>query len=111
MTIVFDGYPESGYRGPDKTGIEVLFSRQQTADEKIKSILEAYTNPKTVMVVSDDKEVGFFAKSAGARWLKIDEFLSPIITPTERKEILLKPELSYSQIEKINQELKNLWLK
>lgn len=109
-TIVFDGYPhEPGFSGGED--IDVIFSRKESADEKIKRIVESYGNPRNIVVVSDDNEVKFFAKSAGAKIVSVEDFINPQPKAQRRKEASAESELSYSEIEKINKELRNIWLK
>jgi len=112
ITVVFDGHPDLSSRISDKTEINVIFSKIETADERIKKIVEKTGNPKNAVVVSDDKEIIFFAKSFGAKVLNIQEFINraKYLIGSQKKEPM-KPELSYSQIHKINQELRQLWLK
>ena len=108
--IVFDGYPPQGENIPDADAIEVVFSRDQSADEKIKVIVERARNPKNIVVVSDDNEIRFIVKSLGAKVLGAREFIAPQHSRAKRKEA---PEagLTYSQMEDINKELRSLWLK
>ncbi len=74
-------------------------------------MVEASKNPKNIVVVSDDREIKFFVKSVGARSIGVEEFIHPEGKPQRKKEDLIKSELNFSQISKINQELKALWLK
>jgi predicted RNA-binding protein with PIN domain len=113
ITVVFDGYSTIAELSENVFNIELIFARKDTADEKIKKIVEGSLNPKNIVVVSDDKEIKFFIRSAGARSISVEEFM-----PHKEKspgflneKDLLKTELTYSQIHKINQELKKIWLK
>ncbi len=111
ITVVFDGYPDS--RGlSNNTVINVIFAREESADEKIKRMVEVLSNAKSVVVVSDDKEIRFFVRSFGAKILSIQEFInrSKNLIDSQEKEPM-KPELNYSQICEINKELRKLWLK
>ena len=110
IIVVFDGYPDSRYPNPD-TEIEVIFSRKESADEKIKRMVAESGNVKNIVVVSDDKEIKFFSRSSGALVQGIEEFLKLKEKIKEKKEDLFKPELTYSEMHKINQELRNIWLK
>lgn len=111
--MVFDGYPPADFRpAKDFCGIEVIFSRDVSADEKIKAMLEKAKDCRQIIVVSDDREIKFFARTSHAKSLGIGDFIkagNPDVKT--RKSDSLKPELSYTQISKINQELENLWLK
>lgn len=111
ITVVFDGYPQVSAQKLDEADIDVVFSREETADAKIKRLVESSNNPGDIAVVSDDREVQFFIKSAGARAIGVEEFINPPKKAQTKNEGLIKPELNYSQINKINQELKALWLK
>lgn len=64
------------------------------------------------MVVSDDKEIRFFAKGLGARVMGVEEFLEPgIAAPRRTASEHAKPELGQSEVRRINEELKRIWLK
>ena len=121
ITVVFDGYPKVSVQKLDEADINIVFSKEETADTRIKRMVEASKNPKNIVVVSDDREIKFFIKSIGASSIGVEEFINPApvrrggVNPEEKpqreKEDLIKPELNFSQISKINQELKALWLK
>jgi predicted RNA-binding protein with PIN domain len=116
IVVVFDGYPDLSSKNLNKCDIEVVFSRKETADARIKRMVEALGNPANTMVVSDDKEIKFFVKAAGARSVSVEDFINPVSKQEvnrlrSKEKDLLKPELSYTQIDRINQELKAIWLK
>ena len=111
ITVVFDGYPDSQEIKQDYTDINVIFSRKETADERIKSIVESSGNAKDIAVVSDDKEIRFFVKATGGRTISVGEFIDRKEKLQRQGRDLLKTELTYSQMQKINQELKKIWLK
>lgn len=111
ITVVFDGYPKVSGQNLAETDIDVIFSREEAADARIKRLVQTSKNPKNIVVVSDDREIIFFVKSIGCRSMGVEEFINPEGKPQRKKEELIKPELNYSQISKINQELKALWLK
>ncbi|MDI6606152.1 MAG: NYN domain-containing protein [Candidatus Omnitrophota bacterium] len=109
VVVVFDGYPDSEFPERGLKGINIIFSRRQSADERIKAIVERSAGARNIVVVSDDKEIKFFAKSLGAKVLAVEEFIGPKVKQ-RRAPQPLKPELSYSQAEGINRELRKLWL-
>jgi predicted RNA-binding protein with PIN domain len=116
IIVVFDGHPYSVNLRQINPGMSIIFSKDVSADEKIKNILEKNPNPKNTVVVSDDKEIIFFVRSFGAIPLPVEEFINPGITQRAKKlqkteEEFIKPELTYTQMEKINQELRKAWLK
>jgi hypothetical protein len=109
-TVVFDGY--TNIPGPewDRFEASVVFSRQQSADERIRKILEASANLKNTVVVSDDKEVGLLARLMGAKSLSVEGFIGKEKRPSRLHGAAMKAQLSYSQMHKINEELKRVWL-
>ena len=112
ITLVFDGYPDASGKSRDSADIEIIFSRQESADERIKRIVENSSGRKNIIVVSDDKEIRFCVKAAGASCLSVAEFTHLKVKPAHlQKTDTRKTELSYSQIQKINQECEKIWLK
>lgn len=111
ITVVFDGYSDLSGSREGLDVINVVFSRKETADAKIKRMVEESGNPKNIVVVSDDKEIKFLVKSLGAQWVSVEEFISRKVKPKDKKEDLLESELTYSQINQINRELRKIWLK
>jgi len=120
VIVVFDGYFNTAELKQSGSDIKVVFSREETADEKIRKISQAQGNTKNIVVVSDDKEISLFIKAISARSMSVSQFIDPSsrskksVNPsgkqTKWERELLKTELNYSQIEKINQELKKRWL-
>ncbi len=108
--IVFDGYPDTSVDNQDKGNIMVIFSRRESADERIKKLLELIPNPKNVVVVSDDKEIKFFAKASRAKSQSVKDFLSLQDRLAHRGAQIPETENSYTQMHKINEELKKIWL-
>lgn len=84
-------------------------------------MLEAAVQPKNLVVISDDREIAFFARQAGAHPTSVEEFLCR--APQARRlqanqqkkskgeEEESGPKISYSAMQKINQELSKIWLK
>ena len=120
ITVVFDGFPKISEEKNWDAEINVIFSRQDSADERIKRIVENSGDFKNIVVVSDDKEIRFFVKSVGARARGVEEFINPANLAQARikRKGRLKDEgdlagleLTFSQRQKINEELKKIWLK
>ncbi len=108
IVVFFDGVrnPDIAFEFPM---FEVIFSGEKTADLKIKEFLEKY-RPSAGFVVSDDREVRFYAHKAGIKSLSVGEFLSWQEEDDEEEEISDK-ELSSEDIEEINSELEEIWLR
>lgn len=110
-TIVFDGYPDRELKNLCMGNISIIFSEESSADDKIKKIVETAVRPQDMIVVSDDKEIKFYARLHKSAALAVEEFLSFAKEKKSAKDESVKQELNYSQIDKINQELSRIWLK
>ena len=111
VIVVFDGYPDTDSLKEFDNKIDVIFARCETADERIKKIVENFANPKNIRVVSDDKEIKFSVRAMGAGVLSVEEFIGHdrnLRKPQDAE--VLKPELTYEAMHKINQELRKIWL-
>lgn len=108
VIVVFDGNPEVFARKYEKIknyNIEIIFSSDQTADEKIKQIVNNLKNPGNFAVVTDDKEIKYYANYYGVRVLSVKEFMKTGRTKPSRYENE-KLNMSESEIRKINEELR-----
>jgi predicted RNA-binding protein with PIN domain len=110
VIVVFDGF-SGNLSFNHSPGIEVVFSGEESADERIKKIIEESGNTRNIIVVSDDKEIKFIIKSLGARAMGIAEFIHGKKKTQQPKDYSGEWELSYSSMHKINQELRKIWLK
>ena len=106
LTIVFDG--RSGVLAyPLRSAVKIVFSKGSSADKKIKEILETSNFARDITVVSDDRQVRFYAGSLGAKKISVKEFLNLVYSPGEEK---CSFKLDRLETEKINQELEKIWL-
>lgn len=119
VVVVFDGYPPSGWQKNIYNNVKIIFARDKSADEAIKQMVEANPKPVNVVVVSDDREIRFFAAHSGASYKGIEDFISsgkhyvtkgesPAASQPDSGSCL---EINFSQASKINSELRRLWLK
>ena len=74
VTIVFDGTPGLG-RYESFPGVDVIFSINESADDRIKRIVEHASNKKNIFVVTDDREIRYAVRALGAKVLGVREFL------------------------------------
>ncbi|MCX7926985.1 MAG: NYN domain-containing protein [Candidatus Omnitrophica bacterium] len=112
ITVVFDGY--SSNLNYDQQQITVIFSAHESADERIKKILEnKHVLIKQVILVSDDRQIRDFARIIGVEVLAVEDFLQQANRKKQKCVGMecLKPELSHSQMLQINRELRRIWLK
>ncbi len=117
LVVVFDSKTDCFVDSP-KRSFEVVFTRGETADDKIKSIVSLSHRPKEIVVVTDDKQLKLAVRSCGAQVLSCLEFLKKGRSQEERqtrffqdKELELKNTLNIVQKEKITAELGRIWLK
>ena len=111
VTIAFDGYAPRGFLAPQEYNITVAFSLNTSADELIRQRIQQSKAKRTYVVVTDDRELGLFIRALGADWRTVQEFLAPKLKKlTAQPGDTPKPELGYETIERINKELKKLWL-
>jgi predicted RNA-binding protein with PIN domain len=75
VTIVFDGQ-EDIWGGMASSTAEVVFSRGESADEKIKKIVAGSAHAKSIVVVSDDRDIQYAVRALGARAVGVKEFLN-----------------------------------
>ena len=109
VTVVFDGFCENKRQYGDY-GVKVLFSGELSADEKIKRMIESSANRKNMVAVSDDNQIRLFASLHRVKTMSVEEFIP---APKRAKEQTddAKTDLTYTQMERINRELRKLWLK
>ncbi|MFA4889005.1 MAG: NYN domain-containing protein [Candidatus Omnitrophota bacterium] len=108
VRIIFDGYAE---RESGSSGIKVVFSEDKQADELINEIVRESRSPKTLVVVSDDLQIRIFAKAHGVAVASAGEFLGRSEKLPAKDSAKDEEKLNYSQMHKVNQELRKLWLK
>jgi len=121
VTIVFDG--RSGVFGGMMPsfpgGLKVIFSQDESADDKIRKIVEKSDRKKEMVVVTDDRELGFATRAMGTKLMSVKEFLGKTEKPSpqfkrsiskDKKEIDEKS-ISQSLEYQITDEMKKIWLK
>ncbi len=75
VTVVFDG--QGGHlSAPLSSMIETVFSVGESADEKIKTIVDQSKNARNIVVVTDDRDVQSAVRQSGAQVVSVNEFLS-----------------------------------
>ena len=109
VTVVFDGHPDV-YAPHINSEIEIIFSRGESADEKIKKMMESLQQ-KNLVVVTDDNEVKYMAKIQGVKVAGTREFLAKKIRKESnlaKEEEKINPETSSAIA--ITKELARIWL-
>ena len=118
VTIVFDG--QSGIdHVQTPSSVKVIFSQDESADDKIRKIVEDSDFKKRLVVVTDDRELKFSVRALGASVMAVKDFLAQA-KPRGQSEVpgtgqKNKPEtekyISKTVEYKINAELEKIWLK
>ncbi len=110
VIVIFDGYPPYSPFTYEHSNFEVIFSCDITADQKIKDILEKSEDTKNVVVVSNDKEICFFARQCRAQAKGVEDFLKKPENKVSQAD-KSQSSLTYTQAHNINEELRKKWLK
>jgi predicted RNA-binding protein with PIN domain len=103
LTVVFDSREGFGNREMHQT-IEVIFTAGETADEWITAFVRKTPQPRSVIVVTDDKGLQRMIRGTGAKSLGAKEFWSRV--PTARSQ----PSPPTEELKDITEELKKKWL-
>lgn len=97
--------------------MKVIFTKNESADDKIKKIVQNAQHPKQIVVVTDDKDIKFFVRSLGAKVISVADFLkkaqSTASNPTLGESQKQREQKRISRVEgdKITSEMKEIWLK
>ncbi len=116
LIIVFDG-------SRDVVGVrqaypfEIIFTRDETADEKICRLVASKAIPRNVVVVTDDKGLIRLVRPYGVKIMGTEDFLGRSKVKVGRKggmdgsvDNLPKMDLNIVEKEKINEELRKIWI-
>ncbi len=116
VTIVFDGQDNIFYDTQKFGNLRVIFSVNQSAEDKIISLVTQSNNKSQMIVVSDDKALKFTVRALGAKVLSVAEFLGKTAPPaakTSGKDASKEDEKHISKTleHKITSEMEKIWLK
>ncbi|MCR4338242.1 MAG: NYN domain-containing protein [Candidatus Omnitrophica bacterium] len=112
-TVVFDGHVSvGGYPQYQSSSVKVLFSYDESADDVIKRMVAESENKKSIVVVTNDREIQYFVKGLGAQILEVQNFLEKGEKSggaASGKSGTTK-NLSRTTQDQINAELEKIWL-
>ena len=76
VVAVFDGAPEEFFKdGSSYRGVSVFYAeRGSNADERIKQLVEASRERRTLIVVTSDRALSEYVRRCGAQTLRSGEF-------------------------------------
>lgn len=109
LTIVFDGKRDTFFPY-NKTEKGVIFTQDETADNKIKRMVEESKNTRRMVVVSDDNEIRYYTRGMGAEVRSNAEFFAKA-KRKPKKNISDKMNEYDERYSNITEELKKIWLK
>lgn len=115
VTVVFDGSEEvCGLPVPGE--VRIYFSRGESADELIKRLLDEAANPRETVLVSDDRDLQYYARGCAAEVWSVERFVAQgrkATAPAQRPGASgSQPEgkvISEVFREKVNRELEKRW--
>ena len=95
-TVVFDSNAKEAAHYPTKSqaypNLEILFSpKGLCADKYILEYLEGHSRPSSLILVTDDRTLTFFAKETGVRHSSITDFLQKLQKKSTHKPSESKP--------------------
>jgi predicted RNA-binding protein with PIN domain len=111
ITVVFDGSSKVDLSHHSKGQVDVVFSKGQDADSLIKGMVDQARNVKSLVVVTDDKSIIYYARSKGTHLESTKSFLSAVSSKTKRVPEDNFFKLDSDKAQAINQELKEVWQK
>ncbi|HEX7175392.1 MAG TPA: NYN domain-containing protein [Pyrinomonadaceae bacterium] len=87
LTVVFDGAPDEHFPdGSDFMGVRVFYAeRGRTADDRIKSMVDAARERRTLLVVTSDRQLADYVRRSGVRVQRSGEFRKRL-DATQRRE-------------------------
>lgn len=104
--LVFDGYPAEGVE--NEGSVEVLFSKNRTADDVIADVIAKTPHKRQIVVVSDDRAVRSEASAQGAETIANAVFLAR--GKKEKRAPASKREsIDEDSQRRITEELAQLW--
>ena len=112
VTVVFDGKPGM-YGRPVATQTSIIFTEYESADDKIKAMVEDAANKKEFVVVTDDRDLMLYVRKLGAKVMSISEFVAkaehkprPNASKATEKAKVISATFEYT----INQEFEKIWV-
>lgn len=112
ITIIFDGKYEiysSNKQNLKEYGIEVIFTNFETADDKIKKLVERSNNPKEIIVITDDREIQYYVRYYGCKIVTAVDFLNKLKPKPNNNQPSENKTLSIEEEDNINKEIKKMY--
>lgn len=111
IIIVFDGHEASGI---NESEFQIVFSKNYTADDVIKRMIEKHSKKDgELIVVSDDNEVRNAARAHDKKYISVEEFTKSAKQKkgaAAGKDPARDPKLDPDIADEITNELKKIWM-
>lgn len=110
VTVVYDGRQGSFSAPGYSSSVGIIFTQGESADDKIKRMVEKSENPRNVAVVTNDREIQCFARQRRAQVITVEDFLAKCDCPKSKgksEDKIVGP----LEAAEINEEMKKIWLR
>ena len=116
VTVVLDGPESLPFFGSEPSlsnycGVRVVFSEGRSADSRIEELVGKLSNTGETVVVTNDRGLRRLIAGSGVRFMGVEEFVRKILPEAGAGRFNNALDMQDSAAEKINKELKDLWLK
>ncbi len=105
VTVVFDGRPGAAAFFPHGA-VQVVFSCGHDADKVLKDRVDALSNPREAVMVTNDKAIQRWVRARGVHVMSCAQFLSAGMTGGSRR---ISRTLDSESVRSINEELRKIW--
>jgi predicted RNA-binding protein with PIN domain len=110
VTVVFDGKPGM-YGLPNASEVSVYFTEYESADDRIKWLVDEAVNKKELVVVTDDRDLMLYVRKLGAQVMSVSEFFGKVRTSGAPGKAGADKKVITSAFEyNINQEFEKIWI-
>jgi predicted RNA-binding protein with PIN domain len=83
VSLHLDGFPGQSIKVQN---IKIIYSGKKTADDEIKSQIEHDKNPRTIIVISSDRNLKDFASVCRCDWISSEDFAKDIMNRSPEDE-------------------------
>lgn len=111
ITVVFDGKSEVVHPAIKNPHLNIIFSKDQDADSLIKAMIDGSENSKSLVIVTNDRDIIYFAKARNVKHKNTEDFLAQIRRKINKSGQDDSFKLDFKQAYKINEELREIWFK
>ena len=115
ITVVFDGKSEF-FGQMESATVKVVFSQDETADDKIKRMVANETHTKNIIVVTNDRSIQYAVQASGAQTSSVEDFIQLSLSKKLAHKKLqekssVKKNIPLNLKNKITSEMEDIWLK